>query len=493
MKTITKTIFLISILMLLIIASASVVSASNENVTAAESYKITTDPVSKNLTDDNVSTYLSTDTVSVKTDADISSLYIRLWDNAASYTVTIGDKVYKNENNFLHSYFKIPSEVKDCKELTITFEEKVKVSDVFAFSDGTLPDWVHTWSTPYDRADLLLNTTHADDEQLFFAGVLPYYSCVKKYRVQVVYFTDHNKANEAIRRHELLNALWIVGIDHYPVISNFPDAYSETYNGALNNLKNAGFTEDDVYAFQTEMLRRFKPLVVVGHDLNGEYKHGQHILNAQTLTKAVEYANDPEKYPESAQKYGLWDTPKLYLHLYENNKIVMNWDEPYEELGGKTPFQMTQLGFEQHNSQHYTWFYTWLNGNNKNITAATQIYLYSPCNYGLYRSTVGEDVAKNDFFENLVNYDEQERIEQEKLEEELRKQQEAEESRRQEESSIQESIDEASRAEASKLEEQKLASQQSQNNKKMLGTVAIVILISSVVTLGVIIFKNFNS
>ena len=493
MKTIKKTFFLVSMLTLLIIALSTVVSASTENTTAAESYTITTNPISKNLTDDNVSTYFSTDTVSVKTDANISSIYIRLWDNAASYTVTIGDKIYKNENDFLHSYFKIPSEARDCKEHTISFGEKVKVSDIFAFSNGTLPDWVQTWSAPYDRADLLLNTTHADDEQLFFAGVLPYYSCVKKYRVQVVYFTDHNKANEAIRRHELLNGLWTVGIDHYPVISNFPDAYSENYNWALTNLKNAGFTEDDVYAFQTEMLRRFKPLVVIGHDLNGEYKHGQHILNAQTLTKAVEFANNPEKYPESAQKYGLWDTPKLYLHLYDNNKIVMNWDEAYEELGGKTPFQVTQEGFQKHNSQHYTWFNTWLNGNNKNITLAAQITTYSPCNYGLYRSTVGEDVAKNDFFENLVNYDEQERLEQERLEEELKKQQEAEESRRKEESSIQESIDEASRAEASALESQKLANQQSLNNKKMLGNIAIIILVSAVITLGVIISKKIRT
>jgi len=489
MNFIKKAIILVTLVLIAVLSSSICVSA-NQDTNAVEIKNITLTPNSKNLSDGNISTYTSTDTVSIKTDSDIDSIYIRLWDDTPAFTVSIGEQTYKNENYFLHSFFKIPAEISECKELTVIFERKVKVSDIFAFSEGTLPDWVQVWDKPYERADLLLNTTHADDEQLFFAGVLPYYSLVRKYRVQVVYFTDHNKANEAIRRHELLNGLWTVGINHYPVINNFPDAYSESYNWALTNLKNAGFTEDDVYKFQTEMLRRFKPLVVIGHDLKGEYKHGQHILNAESLTKAIEYANNPEMYPESAATYGVWDTPKLYLHLYENNKVVMNWDEPYEELGGKTPFQMTQEGFKHHNSQHYTWFNTWLNGKNTKITLASQIKTYSPCDYGLYRTTVGEDVQKNDFFENLINYDEQERIEQERIEEELRQQQEAEESRRQEESSIQESIEEASRQEASRQELQKAENQKTQDNKKIIGIIAIVILVASSLTLALVVIRK---
>ena len=40
-------------------------------------------------------------------------------------------------------------------------------------------------------------------------------------KVQVVYMTNHNDTQS--RPHELLNGLWVVGIRHYPVISDFPD------------------------------------------------------------------------------------------------------------------------------------------------------------------------------------------------------------------------------------------------------------------------------
>ena len=32
------------------------------------------------------------------------------------------------------------------------------------------------------------------------------------------------------------------------------------------------------------------------------------------------------------------------------------------------------------------------------------MWKYSPCKYGLFRSTVGEDVEKNEFFENLEGF-----------------------------------------------------------------------------------------
>ncbi|MBQ2273850.1 MAG: hypothetical protein II334_00075, partial [Clostridia bacterium] len=66
---------------------------------------------------------------------------------------------------------------------------------------------------------------------------------------------------------------------------------------------------------------------------------------------------------------------------------------------------------------------------NGEIKKASQINTYSPADYGLYRTTVGEDVEKTGFFENIIPYDEQERIEKEKEEqrkaEELKAKEEA--------------------------------------------------------------------
>ena len=61
-----------------------------------------------------------------------------------------------------------------------------------------------------EAADLMLCTTHADDEQLFFAGVLPYYVS-KGYDVQVVYAggekTDFHQAT-ITQNAEYVPAVW---------------------------------------------------------------------------------------------------------------------------------------------------------------------------------------------------------------------------------------------------------------------------------------------
>jgi hypothetical protein len=115
----------------------------------------------------------------------------------------------------------------------------------------------------------------------------------------------------------------------------------------------------------------------------------------------------------------------------------MDWDKPLDAFGGATAFQMTQKGFLCHNSQQFTWFREWMNGSAGDRTMASQITYLSPCRYGLYRTTVGADVQKNDFFENVTVYAEQERIaaeeEAKRLEEEKKKKEE-EESRAIEES-----------------------------------------------------------
>ncbi len=494
-KTILKFVLTVAFILAIVVLSQLSINAAVTTETTIQN--LTTNPASRNLRDDNINTFSAINTLTISSDNVIDSFYILFWNESANYTITCGDKVFNIDNTYLHSFNTIPEEITDCREVTITFEKQINISDIYAFTEGKLPDWVQVWQQPYDNADILLDSTHADDEQLFFAGVLPYHAA-KGYRVQVAYFTDHT--NTPGRRHELLNGLWTVGIDHYPVISSFPDAYSTTSAAALNNIKWAGFTEDDVIAFQIELLRRFKPQVVVGHDLKGEYGHGQHILNAETLIKAVELAGNADNYPDSAAQYDVWDTPKLYIHLYNENQITINWDEPLEYFGGKTAFQMTQEGYKMHNSQQYTWFTNWLNGGGA-ITNASQIKTYSPCEYGLYRTTVGEDIEKNSFFENLISYDEQERIEQERLEQEQKEQEEQkrreeEESKRLEEESIRlESEAEASRIAASQkaeLEKQKQQAEAESDNSEAMGIIAVIALIASVVALSVVLIKKFR-
>lgn len=285
------------------------------------------------------------------------------------------------------------------RELTIVFPDgEAYLNEICIFTPGTEPEWVQKWELlPIGGADLMLFSTHGDDEQLFFAGLLPWYGAEMGYAVQVVYLTDHRNLT-SVRVHEMLNGLWNVGIRYYPVFGPFDDYYTFDLEDAYNYYDRAGDSEEKLLGFVVEQLRHFRPQVAVGHDLHGEYGHGMHKLYTDLLCKAVEISADGLSFPESTEQYGTWDVPKTYLHLYEENPIIMNWDRPMDSFGGKTAFAVTrELGFPSHVSQQrdFAWYF-------RGARKATDIEQYSPCRYGLYRTTVGADTGKQDFFENIL-------------------------------------------------------------------------------------------
>ena len=197
--------------------------------------------------------------------------------------------------------------------------------------------------------------------------------------MQVAYLTNHYN----FRVHELLNGLWAVGIRAYPIIPEFNDYYASSLDEAKQL-----YNENEILNYQVELLRRFKPHVVIGHDLNGEYGHGVHMLNAHSLIKALELSNDNTMFTESALKYGIWDVPKSYLHLYTKDKLSMNWDVPLKKFDNKTAFEMATIGFSEHISQ-------------QEFFSVSKKGVFDCRAFGLYRSTVGEDKVKNDFLENI--------------------------------------------------------------------------------------------
>ena len=79
----------------------------------------------------------------------------------------------------------------------------------------------------------------------------------------------------------------------------------------------------------------------------------------------------------------------------------MDYDIPLDYFGGKTAYEVSKIGYSYHKSQQYTWFTKWLNGPHNSYTSIKQITTYSPTIFGLYYTTVGEDVNKNDMFENI--------------------------------------------------------------------------------------------
>ncbi|NLM57327.1 MAG: hypothetical protein GX192_07785 [Clostridiales bacterium] len=366
------------------------------------------------LTDTSIEKYASSSsdgaTVTIKSDVPIGSLYIVFGKKAGEWIFSAGNiQKMCGKYGFLHEFVDVVELTGEHQtEITLTFPGKHTIAEITVFSGGKVPDNVERWEPPCEKADLLLLTAHSDDEHLFFAGILPYYAGELGYEVQVVCMSDHSY--EYIRPHEMLEGLWVAGVRNYPVSGYFPDIYSESLTEAMSKFSAKGYSTDSFVEFVVQMLRRFRPKVVVSHDLKGEYGHGTHMLTAYALTEAVAVSADAEKYPDSAEEYGVWDVPKTYLHLYGEGKITMIWDKPLSAFGGKTAFAVSQDAFRCHKSQHWTWFYGWMygSGNNK-IKEASQIKKHSPMYFGLYRTTVGMDqnTDDGDFFENIKTYGEE--------------------------------------------------------------------------------------
>lgn len=255
------------------------------------------------------------------------------------------------------------------------------MSELFVLGQGNIPRYVQRWQMPDNSCDLMVFVAHPDDESLFFGGAIPTYAGELKKDVVVTVFTPAHR----LRKSELLNAIWVMGCTNYPVFGPFHDTYSLKLDKAYSQ-----FGKAKVRNFVIALFRQYKPRVVLTHDVEGEYGHGMHRLCADASLLAFDNAADASKHPDSAQQYGAFQVQKLYIHLYPENQLEMNWDVPLAAFGGVTGFEMARAGYAQHLSQHrYEQYQVEPRDSDKSS------YLF-----GLAKSVVGPDKHKNDFLEN---------------------------------------------------------------------------------------------
>ena len=254
------------------------------------------------------------------------------------------------------------------------------ISDIAVYSSGTLPEDVQVWNPPVEKADLMVVSTHQDDELVFLGGTIPYYAVALKKPTVVVYMTNCAR----YRRAEALNALWKMGVRDYPDFINFEDKKVGSINAGIRLWGG----KDNILSNLAARIRRYKPEVIVTQDLNGEYGHNQHKVTARAMKYAIDAAADPAQYPESAERYGAWQVKKLYHHLYKENQITMDWETKLDSLNGYSPLQVAKIGMKEHSSQ-------------TDAYAVKSHGTYDNSKFGLYFTTVGEDVEKNDFLEHI--------------------------------------------------------------------------------------------
>ena len=126
------------------------------------------------------------ETATLKSEKEIDSLYFLFDTKALDMTLAAGGEEKTVEGKFLHRFVKISELFSEpVTEVTVRFPERAILNEIYAFGEGELPTWVQLWYDPCEKADLMLFTTHADDEQLFFAGVLPNYDTDRVYRTDI--------------------------------------------------------------------------------------------------------------------------------------------------------------------------------------------------------------------------------------------------------------------------------------------------------------------
>ena len=340
--------------------------------------------------------------VVLSSDQPVYGLYLCFRNVPESYVIQTksGDDwvtVAEGDPLFYHAYYELDG-LKKIRILSTAEKKNVLgFNEIYAFGKGDTPDWVQKWQPPVEKADLLFLIAHPDDELLFTGGAIPTYGAERGKQVEVAYLTPSNPT----RRSEALNGLWHMGVRNYPVFGNFSDRYANT--GKLKDaykLINGG--QNTVWAWVTELYRRFRPEVVVTQDIGGEYGHPQHKMIADAAIQCYTKAADPSEFKESADRYGPWQVKKLYIHLYgdENTQTVLDWDQPLEAFGGKTGAELAAEAFALHVSQKGMGA-----GKGKNFEEFTvektgaEKYPYN--RFGLHSSEVGEDEAKDDFLEHI--------------------------------------------------------------------------------------------
>ena len=321
----------------------------------------------------------------------IAGLYVCFGNMPESWEIQTSDDgkdwftAVPGDTRFLHAYVALPQPAQHVR-LAVTSEKKtaLRINDLFVLSEGDLPDWVQVWQPTEEKADILFLSTHPDDELIFFGGAIPTYAVEQQRKVVVAYFTRSNTT----RSSELLNGLWHMGVRTYPVIGTFKDSYAKNLKAAYKTAGGKGKVNEWIVG----LYRQYKPEVVVTQDTNGEYGHKQHMMIADAAQNCIALAANEDEFTASTIAYGTWQVKKLYLHLYPENQITFDWTVPLKSMNGATGIELAEEAYTLHKTQA-----------SSGMSVTETGTKYDNRVFGLAFTTVGEDVRKDDFLENIYD------------------------------------------------------------------------------------------
>lgn len=318
----------------------------------------------------------------------VVSVYLSFYAAPVEYTVmqfdANGEKLIEEPGVLL--YNNLIETLPSARKVSFRAEaDNCSFCALHAYGSGEVLDY-HPYAPTLEKADYLTFAMHPDDDVLFLGAIYPIYEADRGLSgVSLIMSTKLPEKIQRERRQEALNGAWIEGLKTQPVFGGFPDIPQNYYDKFHHT-----FTVDDVKRYAVTQIRKYRPEVVMTQDLNGEYGHWQHKVLAQGVLEAVPLAADPTYQPKGYPASEPWEVKKLYIHLYDKNKITLDVDRPIAALDGKSAFETAKEAFLMHPTQ--------TKKDNHHVSKTE----YSLAEFGLAYTTVGEDTpGVNDMFEHI--------------------------------------------------------------------------------------------
>lgn len=231
-----------------------------------------------------------------------------------------------------------------CKVAFVSGREGMRIIRLALYSDGQLPEPFVPWQPTPDHLDYLVVSTHPDDDVLFMGGIVPIYGAERGYVGTVAYVTSPNR----LRITEAMMGAWTMGTPYMPLFLGFQDIASVDKHP---NLYANRFLPDAVTMALVRLFRTYRPLVVFTQDVNGEYGHWQHKIVSAAVVEAARLAGDASFDPISLAEQGIWQVQKCYVHLYQDDPLILDVNAPLSKMGGRTALEVARASFLKHRSQ----------------------------------------------------------------------------------------------------------------------------------------------
>ncbi len=330
-------------------------------------------------------------TIAWKDDVPVASVFLSFYFAPVDYTVMQydgnGEKLSEVQGILL--YNNLIETLPETRKVAIRADaDDCAFCSLYAYGEGTVKDY-HPFRPAIEKADFMTFAMHPDDEVLFLGAIYPIYEAQRGLSgLSMIMSTKLPEKFQRERRQEDMNGAWTLGMKTLPVFGGFPDIPQDYYEKFKHT-----FTIDDVKRYVVTQIRRYRPEVVITQDVNGEYGHWQHKVLSKGVQEGVAAAADPNYQPKGYPSYEPWLVKKLYIHLYDENRLTLDVNTPIDALGGQTAYEAAKAAF--------LWHATQTKKNNHEVST-TQ---YSIAEFGLAYTTVGEDTeGVNDMFEHIDPY-----------------------------------------------------------------------------------------